>query len=440
MVQKLLTDKVLEKIAPPTNGRLELWDAHLEGFGYRASQVGRGSFFAMYRLDGKQRRLTIGRYPAMSLAIAREKAGAALQAARENRDPALEEKDRQREEGEKRSKTLAIEVENFLRLYPRYRPSTRAEVGRLLRREVVATLGERPISSITRRDIAKVVNAVADRGAGTTANRVLAYLGSFFTWLVERGELDTTPIQNLAKPSEERSRDRVLTDQELVAVWQAAEEMAYPFGPLVQLLFLTAQRRDEVASALRADIDPKAGIWTLAREQTKSDRRHEVPLSTLAQSIFEGLPDRGELYFRAMSVRRKTNAAGAKKEAPRHISGWSAFKRTLDKKALEALQEAEDEAAKQERRHSKTVTLPTFTLHDIRRTVASGMARLGIAPHVVERLLNHSTGTIRGVAAVYNRHSYAPEMRHAVDLWAAHITRLLEPSPWNVVAMHEHVA
>lgn len=436
MVQKLLTDKVLEKIVPPANGRLELWDAHLEGFGYRASQTGKGSFFAMYRLDGKQRRMTIGRYPAMSLALAREKAKAALQAAKENRDPALEEEAKQREEGEKRSRTLALAVEDFLKLYPRYRPSTRAEVGRLLKREVVATLGDRPVSSINRRDVAKVVNAVSDRGAGTTANRVLAYLGSFFTWLVERGELEVTPIQNLAKPSEERTRDRVLTDEELTAVWRAADQMAYPFGNLVQLLLLTAQRRDEVAGMLRSDIDWKATKWTLAREQTKSDRRHEVPLSATAISILEAIPNRGDMLFRAMAVRRKKGTAPNKDEAPRHISGWSAFKKAIDEKALALLQKAENEEAELEGRQPEKITLPAYTLHDIRRTVASGMARLGIAPHVVERLLNHSTGTIRGVAAVYNRHSYAPEMRHAVDLWATHVEQLVrsEVNTTNVVS------
>jgi integrase len=430
MAQKLLTDKLLEKAVPPKGGRLELWDSYLEGFGYRASQKGRGSFFAMYRLDGRQRRMTLGRFPAMSLATARTKAAEAMQAARENRDPIAEEDERQREEGEKRSRTMTVAIADFLRLYPRYKPATRAEVKRLLEREVLPTLGDRAVSSITRRDVARVVNAVADRGAGTTANRLLAYMGAFFSWLVSRGELCATPIVNLSKPAAERARDRILTDDELRAVWLAGEKMGYPFGSLVRLLVLTAQRRDEVAGMLRSDLDLKAGIWTLAREATKSDRRHEVPLSSAVVEIIAATPDRGDLVFRAMSVRKTDD------KAPRHISGWSAFKKALDKKTIEILQDAENERAKEEKRKAKVVTLPPFTLHDLRRTAASGMARLGIAPHVVERLLNHSGGTIRGVAAIYNRHSYAPEMRHAVDLWAAHVAGLVTPAPSNVVMLH----
>jgi integrase len=346
MAQKLLTDKLLEKAVPPKGGRLELWDSYLEGFGYRASQKGRGSFFAMYRLDGRQRRMTLGRFPAMSLATARTKAAEAMQAARENRDPIAEEDERQREEGEKRSRTMTVAIADFLRLYPRYKPATRAEVKRLLEREVLPTLGDRAVSSITRRDVARVVNAVADRGAGTTANRLLAYMGAFFSWLVSRGELCATPIVNLSKPAAERARDRILTDDELRAVWLAGEKMGYPFGSLVRLLVLTAQRRDEVAGMLRSDLDLKAGIWTLAREATKSDRRHEVPLSSAVVEIIAATPDRGDLVFRAMSVRKTDD------KAPRHISGWSAFKKALDKKTIEILQDAENERAKEEKRRS----------------------------------------------------------------------------------------
>jgi integrase len=436
MVQTALTDQVLKKAKPPKNTRMEFWDAYLEGFGYRTSAPGKGSFFVMYRLDGKQRRMTVGRYPAMTLESARAKAKSALQAAKENRDPVLEEAERLAEEGRKRASTLKLAVEDFLKLYPRYKPSTRAEVKRLLEKEVLPTLGERPVTAITRRDIARVVNAVSDRGAGTTANRLLAYLGAFFSWMVERGDLEATPIINLAKPAEERARDRVLTDDELRGVWLGADKMAYPFGRVVQLLILTGQRRDEVAGMQKSDLDLNAGTWTLAREQTKSDRRHEVPLSKAAKQIIETLPDRGgDLVFRAMSIRRKD-----KREEARHISGWSFFKRTLDEKALAAIQKFEDKAAEKERREAKDAALSPYTLHDLRRTVASGMARLGIAPHVVERLLNHSTGTIRGVAAVYNRHSYAPEMRHAVDVWAKHIEGLLAPAPSNVVALHGDAA
>ncbi len=421
MVQKVITDKMLENLNPAAGARVEVWDSYVEGFGYRASTKGRGSFFIMYRLDGRQRRMSLGRYPIMGLEEARGRAKVALAAAKANRDPVQEEDARKREEGEKRARTMQAAVDDFLLKYPRYRPSTRAEVSRLLKKEVLPTLKERPVSSVTRRDIARVVNAVADRGAAITANRVLAYLGAFFSWLVERGELEATPLVNLAKPAPERSRDRVLTDGELRAVWLAGESMAYPFGRVVQLLLLTAQRRDEVAGMRRKDVDLAQGLWTLEREATKSDRRHEVPLSPGAVELLKDLPERGDLFFAAMSIRKKGD------ETPRHISGWSNFKTALDKKAVEIMTKEEAELAEKERRPSREVSLPAFTLHDLRRTAASGMARLGIAPHVVERVLNHSSGTIKGVAAIYNRHDYAPEMRHALNAWAAHVEGLVVP-------------
>jgi integrase len=422
MVQTAITDQALKRIAPAPGKRIELWDAYLEGFGYRATQKGKGNFFVMFRFEGKQRRHTIGRYPIVSLEEARDLARDALKKAKSGTDPSADRAAQTEADRERRARTVSAAVADFLTLYPRYRPSTRAEVKRLLNREVVPEVGDMPISTVGRKDIARVVNLVADRGARTTANRLFSYLQALFGWLVDRGELDTTPFINLHKPSPEHSRDRVLSDVELACVWKAADGMSYPFGHFVQLLILTAQRRDEVAGMRRMDLDIAEQVWALPREQTKSDRTHRVPLSPLAAKIIGTLPKHDEMLLFPATRRRKKDALAA-----RHISGWSAFKRTLDKKAHEQFR-VMVERINGEKRNTGPTTIKPWTLHDLRRTVASGMAALGVAPHVVERLLNHSAGAIRGVAAVYNRYSYVPEMRLAVEIWAEHVTGIIHPS------------
>ncbi len=407
MARTVLTDLALRRLVPPAGQRIELWDAYIEGFGFRSTKHGQGSFFVMYRVDGRQRRQTLGRFPAMTLEDARQQARDALTKARNGIDPAIERDLKAEMETRRKARTVEGAVRDFIALYPRYRPSTRAEVERLLRREVLPLIGPLPVSDVTRRDVARLVNVVADRGSGTTANRLLSYLQAFFRWLVERGELEATPCVNLGKPTPERSRDRVLDDAELATIWRAADAMATPFVRLVQLLILTGQRRGEVAAIRPCDVDLKASVWTLPREFTKSDRVHVVPLSRPAVEILDCMlrPAKAEPPAADALLFTPARMWLAKGDAMRAMSGWTKLKTALDAKAAELAGDP----------------LAPWTLHDLRRTVASGMAGLAVAPHVVERLLNHSSGAIRGVAAIYNRHSYQPEMRAAVESWAKHV-------------------
>jgi len=405
-------------VTPTEGARIELWDAYVEGFGFRCGKKGEGTFFVRYRFGNTQQRHTLGRYPLLSLADARQRANDTLALVRSGVDPKATEKatkvSADKAKVPVRERTVEQAVADFLRLYPRHRASTRAAVADQFKRDMLPAIGNRPIESITRRDIARVVNAVSDRGAAVSANRLLSYMQGFFRWLVERGELDESPVKNLSKPNPERSRERVLTDIELLAVWQAGGDIGYPYGSLVRLLILTAQRRAEVANLRWADIDRAESLWTQPREMTKADRTHRVPLSPAAMILIDSIPDLGSpILFPATRLRSPARAGSP----PRSISGWAKFKLNLDKRTLAHLQKAEDSRAKAEGRPSATVTMPPWTLHDIRRTVASGMAALGVLPHVIERLLNHSNGTIRGVAAVYNRHSYLPEMREALERW-----------------------
>ncbi len=412
MARTLLTDLALRRVAPPPGQRIELWDAYVEGFGFRTARRGQGSFFVMYRTDGRQRRQTIGQFPTMSLEDARQQAREALTKARSGVDPAIERTAQAEAEQRRRARTVEGAIADFIKLYPRYRPSTRAEVTRMLTREAVPLLGAWPISDVTRRDVAGLVNTVHDRGSPITANRLLSYLQAFFRWLVDRGELEATPCVKISKPAPERSRDRVLTDAELATIWQAAEASSGPFGRLVQLLILTGQRRGEVAALRSCDLDLKAHTWTVPREFTKSDRLHVVPLSRPAMKVLGSMlapPPSGEPPSPHALLFAPARMSPKKEPVQRTMSGWNRLKAALDTKAG-ALAGA---------------PLAPWTLHDLRRTVASGMAGLAVAPHVIERLLNHSNGTIRGVAAVYNRYSYQPEIRAAVELWAKHLVGLV---------------
>ena len=194
--------------------------------------------------------------------------------------------------------------------------------------------------------------------------------------------LAINPAAGVKPPAVEKSRDRVLSEDEIKAFWTGCDKLGWPFGPAFKLMLVTGQRRDEVAGIRWDDLNIENALWTLSRTQTKSDRLHEVPLSSLALEIIQSVPRTGEHVF-------TTNG-----RTP--ISGFSKAKRELD------------EAAK----------LADWRIHDLRRTVASGMARIGVAPHVIEKVLNHAGGQISGVAAIYNRHGYADEKAGALDAWS----------------------
>jgi integrase len=226
-------------------------------------------------------------------------------------------------------------------------------------------------------------------------------------------------------PASETSRDRVLSDAEIKGAWEAFEAVGWPFGPLAKLLLLTGARRDEVANAKWSEIDLGKKIWTIAKERSKNGMAHEIPLSDAVVTILESLPRIGDGKGAAVYVFTTTG------KTP--VSGFSRAKDQFDAAIIAALRAA----AVARGDDPEQVKAPErWTLHDLRRTAASGMAGLGIAPHVVEAVLNHKSGTIKGVAAVYNRYSYADEKRHALDAWAVQLERLICGEPGaNVVPL-----
>lgn len=388
MPRAKLTELGVARIKPPAEGRREVWDATLPGFGLRVTAAGARSWVVALRKPGAKHpaRIKVGSPPAMGLAAARDKARALM------RDPgALEPR---------RVDTVAAVVALFVERYQRPRNRSWGEVRRVLEREL-APWAPRPIQSIARRDVVELLDATAGR-APYMANRLLAHLRKLFGWAVERGVLDASPVAGIRAPAREQSRDRVLSDAELVAVWRAAGEMGWPWSPFIRLLVLLGQRRDEVASMRWQDLDTERRLWTMPRAMTKADREHEVPLSDLALEVLADLPRMGELVFPA-------NRAGSANP----VSGFSKAKSRLDRLS----------------------GVTGWRFHDLRRTAASGMARLGHPPHVVAAVLNHSPGATQGITAVYNRHKYGDEKRAALDAWAREVERVATGATADVVAL-----
>ena len=392
MVDQPLTDIAIRKLALGTGERVEIWDSKIPGFGVRASGRGTKSFILVYRHRGRPRRLTLGRYPTLSLSDARRKALAALKTVSDGGDPsAIKEAGRN---SFRFDDAIAAFVAEHCQRHNR--AVTAKETERVLRQRFVRRWASRDLRDVTKQEIVDVIEGIWADGAPSAANHALAAVRKFFNWSVERGLLEESPCAGIRKPARAIARERVLSEEELAAVWNATEVTGYPFGRMVQLLILLAQRRNEVASMRWCDIDRRDNLWTLPSEATKSNRAHSVPLAPQALAIIDGCQKLHEVF-----VFPSGGADG------RTFSGFSKAKRRLD-----AAAGVED-----------------WTLHDLRRTAATHMARLGVAPHVVERILNHTSGSLGGVAGIYNRFSYLPEMRQALEAWAAHVDRIVAIAP-----------
>lgn len=401
---KALTTRSVEQMKPDAKTRREIPDGLLTGL-YLVVQpqatTGAKSWAVRYRHGGRPRKLTLGSYPALELAEAREAARDALQAVAKGRDPASQ-KAAARQEAKEGRDLFENVAAHFLARHADGKRS-RPEMERMLNHDILPKWRGRRIQDITRRDVVALLDGLQDRGIGTMTNRVFALIRKLFNWALSRDIVAASPCANLRAPVEEKSRDRTLTDDELRWMWAATGEIGYPFGPLVRLLAVTGQRRNEVAGMRRPEI--KDGLWSIPVERVKNKRPHDVPLSDFALDIMESL-------LKIVGVKQlvfTTNGETA-------VSGFSSFKASLDK-AMLAL-------ARKER--GPDFELPRWTLHDLRRTAATGLQRLNIPPHVTEAILNHRDGIIRGVAAVYARHDYAGEKRIALEAWGRRLAAIVE--------------
>jgi len=393
-----LTARSVENWKPAPKKRQEIPDGLVTGLYLVVTERGAKSWALRYRHAGKPRKLTLGQYPALPLADVRELARQALIRVAKGEDPAADKAvAAAAAKAEKEAEAIAIKdkfinvADLFRHRYMEPKNRSASESSRILAKVVVPVWGERSIHEISRRDVIELLDSIVDRGSPIMANRVLALVRKLFNWAIERGIIEASPVAGIKAPGKEESRDRVLTDGELAEVLAAADKMGWPFGAVVKLLVLTGQRRDEVSTMKWSDVDFGRSLWTIPAAIAKNNRIHEVPLTPAAVTVLSAAPRGSDLVF---STTGRTP-----------VSGFSRAKEKIDALVTE----------------NRGEPLPDWRLHDLRRTAASGMARLGVPPHVVEKLLNHSSGTIKGVAAVYNRHQYQDECRQAAELWARHV-------------------
>ncbi len=394
---KALTALAVEK-AKPRADRYEMPDGLLTGLYLIVQPSGAKSWAVRYRYGAKPRKVTLGPFPALDLSNARDAAREALQAVAKGGDPAS-----QRRAGKEEARAGRDLFENvvaeFLKRHRKRDGSalkSLPEIERMFNVNVIPPWRGRRIQDITRRDVVALLDALVDSGIGPMTNRVFSIVRKLFNWAVARDIVTGSPCVGVTPPAPETSRERVLSDDELRRFWKATDETGYPFGPMFRLLLITGQRLSEVAEMPWRELSLEKQTWSIPSARTKNGRAHDVPLSDLAVEIIGDLP-------KIASTRDLVFTTG-----DRPASGFSRAKKILDAKMA-----------------SDGTDIPHFILHDLRRTVATRLQEIGIPPHVTEAVLNHKSGVIKGVAAVYARHDYAAEKRAALDAWARRLSDIV---------------
>ncbi len=408
-----LTQIAAERMTPPKTGRLVVWDTVLPSFGMRVTAKGAKSWFVHYRVGGGangQRVFetigTLAKIPKVN--DARQAARDSMEKAAAGANPVIQKK-----AVAAAAITVAAAVARYLaECDGNLKPKTAKEWRRIFEHDVLPRWGDRPLAGITKGDVLELVNDKAARrererrgmagGAAVQAGKMLIRLRTFFGWTVANDLVAADPTTGVRRPAKEASRDRVLTDDEIHAFWEGTGQLA-TFGNLFRLMLLTAQRESEVAGIRRLELDIEKRTWTIPGARSKNGKPHIVHLSAPAIEILEqvSLVAGQDLLF-----------SGTGKTA---VSGFSRAKARLDR-----LMGGE---------------IAPWVLHDLRRTATTGMARIGIAPHVADRVLNHQAGTIRGVAAVYNRFEYLEERKAALEAWGRLVESLARPALSNVVPL-----
>jgi integrase len=414
MAKKRLTDRTL-KALKPKDKRYDLMDTDVPGFGVRVTERGQCTFIliARYPSSSNPTRRAVGEYPALNLEKARERARSWRDLIRQGIDPKTEEERLRRLELRKQQTTFAAVAEDFLERHVKGQRKAR-DTEREIRKELIAQWGERPIASITRRDVVVLVEAIARRPAPYVAHLVLGHARSLFNWAINRGTygLETSPCDRL-KPAAligpKRPRQRTLSDTEVAALWHGSEELGYPYGQAYKLLLLTGARRSEVSGARWREFDLGKRVWIVPPERFKSNASHLVPLSELAVTILESLPGftKGDHLF--------TTTFGEKP-----VGDFSTPKARVDSLMANKL----------------GAPPPPWVIHDIRRTVRTRLASLRVPDMVAEMVIGHGR---KGLQRVYDQHTYEAEMREALELWAARLRDIVTPPPENVVRMRERV-
>jgi integrase len=403
-MSKALTVKAIENFKPGASRR-EVPDGDVRGLYLQIFPTGKASWAFRYRFGGRTRKLTIGASPEIGLKDARDLARAAHLQIASGEDPGAA-KQAARTDAKAlpgRDMVEKVAAQFLARHVKNLAAATRIEVGRIVAKEILPTFRGRRLSEIKRPDVIEWLDGIVDRPAPIAANRALGWLKGLCNFAVERGIIDVSPIAGIKPPAAETARDRVLSDDELKAVWEAADALEPVYAGFIKLLILTGQRLREVSEMEWKEIDLDAKLWTLPAARAKNSIEHSIPLSDQTVEILKALPRiAGSDFVFTINGRNP-------------IRGTHSVKRRIDTLAP---------------------PMPPWVLHDIRRTVASGMARLGINLPVIEKLLNHVSGSFAGIVGGYQRHSFADEKRTAMQTWARHVEAIVSgEAAGNVVSM-----
>jgi integrase len=409
--RKKLTDTYIRTRRPaPSGQRDETQDTVHPRLRLRVTDTGHKSFIYLSRFPDSPHptRRALGDYSVLTLEEARKKARSWDELIGKGIDPKQEEQ-RLQDEGERNRQAtheniFSARAKEYLE-GPVARHRQSKETARIVRKELLPIWADRPLDSITSKDVKALVKAIADRGAPAMARNVLTVCKSFFDWAVELEHVGASPAAPV-RPSkligEKKHRKRVLDDAELQAFWRATERMDYPYRELYRLLLLTGARLRELAGARWREVDLKKRLWIVPSERFKSDVSHLVPLSRDAVDIIRSLP-KGDCLF-----------STTKGLLP--VSGFSKAKAELDRLMAEEL----------------GTPLPHFVIHDLRRTLRTRLASLRVSDLVAEMIIGHGK---RGLQRVYDQHTYEGEMREALELWARRLRDLVSAPPENVVAL-----
>jgi integrase len=400
VTRRHLTAVGLSRIKPPVTGQVDHFDAGYPGLALRISYGGSRSWVYFYRWQGKQKRLTLGPWPGLQIAQARDAWREVRKRLASGLEPIVAPSISTADD-------FATVAADWLK---RDQADNRShdEVKRILDREVLPAWGPLRISQISRREVLDLIDAIADRGAVTLARRCHAHLHRLFRWSVGRGIIVASPMVDLPKPGTEVRRKRALSEEELAHAWHAAQQLGWPMGSAIQFLMLTAARREEIGALQWREIDRTRNEIRLDGERTKNGEGHTIPLSFAAKKLLDAVP-------RVIGSDFVFTTTGT---TP--VSGWSRAKRRLDQLMVEGAQRM----ARERGEDVDKVNLAPWRIHDLRRTIATGMERLGIRLQVVEHLLGHVTGSRAGVVGIYQQHTYDNEKREAVQKWANHIADL----------------
>ncbi len=434
-----LTKRIVDAAQVPAPDKVDgkirsyfIWDDELTGFGLKVSPVGRKTYVYQYRVavpgqsaSTPARRFTIGKHGPITAELARKEASRLALMVSQKIDPM----DAQRESlkakadakeakkiHERNASELAFDIyaDTWLNAYeteksPPRRPSSVRQAKLVVNRYLKPALKDKPMPSITADDLEAIIDGI-DASHIAMRRTVFAYSSVLFKWALKKRKIAENPLEKITKPDAPESRDRVLSPDELRLVWNASFKFDTLFGPFFRLLILAGQRRSEVAGIAWPELDRGEKRWTIPADRAKNKKPHIVHLSAAAIHELDRLAGGDEWPKKGLIL--TTN-----KKNP--ISGISKAKRQIDLEIAKA---------------NDGKTIPHWRIHDLRRTVATGLQKLGIRFEVTEAVLNHISGSKSGVAGIYQQHDWIDEKRDALDQWAMRVNEICSDKEGKLIA------